>query len=242
MSDVFDCFFNPLCCLTYRRYTIVSLEWLRVIIHKDLSNHSRKIYRDIDQKQSENNMKTSIPLAMASILGLSIFSESYAKDIQEKQQQLQAKQGEVKEKQEELRVAVQKQSAKQAQRSYDVMQQMSRATKIIGTVVKNTSDEDLGDIKDLVLDPESGQVVYAVVSFGGVTGVNNQRFAVPWDKLFAVPWPALHWSRDKEYFVLDVDKSALNNAPGFDKKHWPDSTDKWSIDRDELDRFYHLTR
>jgi len=53
------------------------------------------------------------------------------------------------------------------------MQQVSRASKIIGTKVKNPNGDSLGDIKELVLDPESGQVVYAVVSFGGLMGVGT---------------------------------------------------------------------
>ena len=66
------------------------------------------------------------------------------------------------------------------------MQQVSRASKIIGTKVKNSKGESLGDIKDLVMDPENGQVVYGVVSFGGILGMG--------DKLFAIPWGALVWN------------------------------------------------
>jgi hypothetical protein len=49
-----------------------------------------------------------------------------------------------------------------------------------------------------VLDTESGHVVYAVVSFGGVLGMG--------DKLFAIPWSVLRWTRDKNYYILDMDK------------------------------------
>jgi hypothetical protein len=44
-------------------------------------------------------------------------------------------------------------------------------------------------------------VVYAVVSFGGVLGMG--------DKLFIIPWKALNWSRDKEYYLLELDKTTF---------------------------------
>jgi sporulation protein YlmC with PRC-barrel domain len=113
------------------------------------------------------------------------------------------------------------------------MQQISRASKIIGTDVKDSYGEKLGDIKELVLNPESGQVVYAVVSYGGAFGVG--------DKLFAVPWNALHWAHDKENYVLNVDKGTLKKAPGFDKDHWPDSASKWDQQREEIEQFYRVT-
>ena len=113
------------------------------------------------------------------------------------------------------------------------MQQVTQASKIIGTPVKNPNGDNLGDIKELVLDPRSGKVVYVVVSFGGVLGMGS--------KLFAIPWKALVWNRDKEYYVLDLDKDTLKKAPGFDNKHWPDSSNKWQRLREELDQFpfYH---
>jgi hypothetical protein len=44
-------------------------------------------------------------------------------------------------------------------------------------------------------------------------------------KLFAVPWGALKLDTENKRFVLDVDKTRLQGAPGFDKSHWPDMAD-----------------
>jgi len=179
-------------------------------------------------------MKTLISVVAVSCLSAVFVGTSCAADVQEKQQELQIKQEEVKAKQKELKQERQKESVERSQEANQEMQQVSRASKIIGTKVKNLKGENLGDIKELVLDPESGQVVYGVVSFGGVLGLGN--------KLFAVPWKALVWTRDKEYYVLDLDKDTLKKAPGFDKKHWPDSSNKWERLREELDQFpfYHV--
>lgn len=178
-------------------------------------------------------MKTFIYIVAVSFLSAAFMGSSFAGGVQEKQQQLQEKQQEVKEKQNELNEERQKESLERTEESNKAMQQVSRASKIIGTKVKNPKGENLGDIKDLVIDPENGQVVYGVVSFGGVLGMG--------DKLFAIPWDAISWNRDNKYYVLDLDKETLKKAPGFDKKHWPDTSNKWQRLREELNQFpfYH---
>jgi len=91
------------------------------------------------------------------------------------------------------------------------------ADTLIGNDVFNRDAEDLGDIKEIMLDMRSGRVSYAVLSFGGFMGVGK--------KLFAVPWQALTLDTENKRFVLDVNKEQLENAPGFDKDHWPDMAD-----------------
>jgi len=95
------------------------------------------------------------------------------------------------------------------------------ADTLIGDGVVNAANEDLGDIKEIMLDMQTGQVAYAVLSFGGFLGMG--------DKLFAVPWQALHLDTVNKRFVLDIDKAQLQNAPGFDKRAWPDMADaQWA--------------
>ena len=95
------------------------------------------------------------------------------------------------------------------------------ADTLIGDSVVNAADENLGDIKEIMLDMQTGQVAYAVLSFGGFLGMG--------DKLFAVPWQALHLDTVNKRFVLDIDKQQLQNAPGFDKDAWPDMADtRWA--------------
>lgn len=90
----------------------------------------------------------------------------------------------------------------------------------IGESVYNLKGENLGDIKEVMLDIESGSVAYAVLSFGGFLGIA--------DKLFAVPWNALTLKLETldTRFILDVEKERLESAPGFDKENWPDMADE----------------
>lgn len=91
------------------------------------------------------------------------------------------------------------------------------AGTMTGDSVRNLSGDDLGKVQEIMLDVYDGSIAYAVVSFGGFLGMG--------EKLFAVPWKALTLVQDEEHFLLDVDKSVLENAPGFDKDEWPDFTD-----------------
>lgn len=92
------------------------------------------------------------------------------------------------------------------------------ADTLMGNDVYNRDGEDLGDIKELMIDMASGKIAYGVLSFGGVLGLG--------DKLFAVPWSALVLDTVNKRFTLDVPKGTLDDAPGFDKDHWPSMSDK----------------
>jgi sporulation protein YlmC with PRC-barrel domain len=91
------------------------------------------------------------------------------------------------------------------------------ASTLAGDHVRNSAGEDLGKVDEIMIDIASGQVAYAVLSFGGFLRMGN--------KLFALPWSALKIDEDKKCFVLDIDKRKLENAPGFDKDNWPDMAD-----------------
>ena len=92
------------------------------------------------------------------------------------------------------------------------------ANTLLGNDVYNKEGESLGDIKEFMIDMASGKVAYAVLSFGGLLGMG--------DKLFAVPWAALTLDTVNKRFTLNVRKEVLKDAPGFDKKRWPSMSDK----------------
>ena len=91
------------------------------------------------------------------------------------------------------------------------------ADTLIGDSVVNAQEDNLGDIKEIMLDMRTGQIAYAVLAFGGFLGMG--------EKLFAVPWQALQLDTVNKRFVLNVDKDRLQPAPGFDPTAWPDMSD-----------------
>jgi sporulation protein YlmC with PRC-barrel domain len=107
-------------------------------------------------------------------------------------------------------------------------QQLYRGSKIIGSVVRDARNRKIGEIKDLVLDADRGEVAYAIVNFGGVMGVGA--------KYHALPWQTLEASDDGKYYVLHADRETIMQAPGFDRGRWPDMADrKWAA---ETDRYW----
>jgi hypothetical protein len=84
---------------------------------------------------------------------------------------------------------------------------------LLGCAVRNPAGDSLGSICELMLDPASGCIVYAVLSYGGVVGVG--------EKLLAVPWAAFNFDEADRALVLDAEPARLDAAEGFDKDNWP---------------------
>jgi sporulation protein YlmC with PRC-barrel domain len=101
-------------------------------------------------------------------------------------------------------------------------QRWQKASDLIGKTVRNPqTNEDLGSLKDIVVDADSGRILYGVLSFGGVLGIG--------DKLFALPWGALDLAPDYKTIALTVEKDRLKKAEGFDQSHWPNMADeRWA--------------
>jgi len=93
--------------------------------------------------------------------------------------------------------------------------QFLTASSIIGDKVYNHLDEDLGDVKEIMLDVSNGSIEYVVLEYGGFIGMGS--------KLFAIPFKALELDTKRHAFVLRQSKDVLEKAPGFDKDHWPET-------------------
>jgi hypothetical protein len=89
----------------------------------------------------------------------------------------------------------------------------------------NARSENLGRIEEFVVDPDRGSIEYAVLSFGDLFESG--------EKFLAVPWEALRLDGEQGRFVMDVEKGALEEAPGFDPDTWPPSPDHRILRRDE---------
>jgi sporulation protein YlmC with PRC-barrel domain len=81
------------------------------------------------------------------------------------------------------------------------------ASRVKGSPVYNTGGEHVGHVEDLSIEKASGQVRYALMSFGGFLGIA--------DKLHPLPWSLLHFDKSKGGYVVPLDKSALESAPSY---------------------------
>lgn len=89
--------------------------------------------------------------------------------------------------------------------------------KVDGTAVYNRQGEKLGSTYTLMIDKRSGQVEYAVMSFGGFLGMGT--------KYHPLPWQALDYDTQHGGYVVDVDTERLKSAPtyeGNDAERWRD--------------------
>lgn len=81
------------------------------------------------------------------------------------------------------------------------------SNKVEGTAVFNHNDERLGTIHNFMVDKRTGQVEYAVLSFGGFLGIG--------DNYYPIPWEVLTYSEDAGGYVVNLDKEILDGAPHY---------------------------
>jgi hypothetical protein len=76
--------------------------------------------------------------------------------------------------------------------------------KVEGTAVYNQG-ERLGTVYNLMIDKYTGQVAYAVMSFGGFLGMG--------ESYHPLPWKVLTYDTRQGGYVVDLDRSRLEGAP-----------------------------
>ena len=92
--------------------------------------------------------------------------------------------------------------------------------KIIGSKVINAKGETLGKIENLVVDIDTGKILYAVLESGGFLGIGDKLLPVPWGSFAALPSEGI--------FFLNQSKEQMQKAPAFEKKNLPDMSDvRW---------------
>ncbi len=85
--------------------------------------------------------------------------------------------------------------------------QIERASKLVGKDVRSSDNQKIGKIDDLVVDLESGHVLYAVVGSGGVLGAGEKKHAVA---------PAI-FTQSGDQVRVTLDKEKIMSAPEFTK-------------------------
>jgi hypothetical protein len=100
--------------------------------------------------------------------------------------------------------------------------------KAVGTAVYNRQGEHLGSVYNLMIDKYSGQVAYAVMSFGGFLGMG--------ESYHPLPWRTLTYDTRKGGYVVDLDRRRLETAPSYTSTTAPNWSDRTYGHR--VDDFY----
>jgi hypothetical protein len=84
--------------------------------------------------------------------------------------------------------------------------------KVEGTYVYDAKGEHIGSIERVMIDKRSGQVAYAVLSFGGFLGIGSDSYPIPWS--------SLHYDTSLGGYRLDVTEEQLQGAPKYTGDRW----------------------
>ena len=87
------------------------------------------------------------------------------------------------------------------------------SNKVEGTPVYGRDGDRLGSIYNFMVDKRSGQVEYAVMSYGGFLGM-GQRY-------YPLPWRILTYDTREGGYHIDMRERDLENAPSFDRDDEP---------------------
>ena len=79
------------------------------------------------------------------------------------------------------------------------------ADKVEGTAVYNMAGDNIGTIRNVLIDKLSGKVVYATLAFGGILGIG--------EKYHALPWNVLKYNTDLGGYQVDIDREKLQAGP-----------------------------
>jgi hypothetical protein len=100
----------------------------------------------------------------------------------------------------------------------DETDRLISSDKAVGTEVYNRRGEHLGSVYNLMIDKYSGQVAYAVMSFGGFLGMG--------ESYHPLPWRTLTYDTRQGGYVVDLDRTRLEKAPSYTSRTAPDWSDR----------------
>ena len=69
----------------------------------------------------------------------------------------------------------------------DVGHSLISSKRIEGTAVLDRYAKKIGSVHSIMIEKESGQVAYAVLTFGGILGVGSRAYPLPWSMLTYSP-------------------------------------------------------
>jgi hypothetical protein len=84
--------------------------------------------------------------------------------------------------------------------------------KVEGTAVYDAKGERIGSIERVMIDKRSGQVAYAVLSFGGILGIGSDYYPIP--------WASLKYDTSLGGYRLDITQEQLTGAPKYAGDNW----------------------
>lgn len=79
--------------------------------------------------------------------------------------------------------------------------------RVEGTNVYRSDGTKIGEIERIMVDKYSGQVAYAVMSFGGFLGIGEDHYPIPWQRLT--------YNERLGGYEVNITDQQLENAPKY---------------------------
>src|SRR5918994_1192710 len=100
----------------------------------------------------------------------------------------------------------------------DSKHRLIASDRVEGTAVMNGAGVKIGTIERVMIDKLSGQVAFAVLSFGGFLGIGEKHHPIPWE--------VLNYNEEEGAYVVDLDRDTLEKAPAYGRGKEPDWSDR----------------
>jgi hypothetical protein len=84
--------------------------------------------------------------------------------------------------------------------------------KVEGTTVYDAKGEKMGSIERVMINKRSGQVAYAVLSFGGFLGIGSDYYPIP--------WTSLSYDTNLGGYRTNITEQQLKGAPKYAGNSW----------------------
>lgn len=101
----------------------------------------------------------------------------------------------------------------------DETSRLIASDKVEGTVVYGRDGDRLGTVRNFMVDKQTGKAEYAVLEFGGLFGLGSDHYPIPWEKLT--------YDTSQGGYVVDIEKSQLENAPRYSRDREPTYDDTY---------------
>ena len=89
--------------------------------------------------------------------------------------------------------------------------------RVEGMPVYDVHGKRIGKVERLMIDKLTGQIAYAILSFGGFLGIGANHYPIP--------WPMLTYNEKPDGFQVDITEEELKSAPKIEPgENWEQTT------------------
>lgn len=108
------------------------------------------------------------------------------------------------------------------------------ASKVKGSTVYNIQGEKIGQVEDVILHKQSARILFAALGFGGVFGMG--------EKFYPVPWSLLDYDAKKGGYIVPIAKDQMDKAPAYRLEDLTKNDGNFSEVLDQSYSFYDVER